>query len=380
MHTTIKNLFGLIPGVYSYNITSKFKSLTPKKLLVVLTYKCNSRCIMCNIWKMKPNQELSIKEWKKILNDPIFSNIEKLNITGGEALLSPNCLPLIQLFIKNMPKLYYIDIVTNGFETNLIKIKIATIAAICKNKNISFSVSVSLDGIEKTHETIRRIPYAFKKNQKTINILQKMQKKYNFSLSVGSVVMKQTLSEVHKLTHWAKKHNIKQYFQLVGFHGTFVNNLDTKNTINFTIADKPKLLNLLNTLGTLKNWKDLNAYYWKDMYFMYKYNLPRSSPCPYIYDEFYIDATGDVYYCLSEKSIGNVKNKSSVSEIYFHPKNLKFRKRMQKTSCLFCNSDCNVRKALAYDFKKYMWFYITGIPWYGLPFHIRQIKNHLHKK
>jgi len=115
---------------------------------------------------------------------------------------------------------------------------------------------------------------------------------------------------------------------------------------------------------------------------MYKYQQPRSTPCPFLYDEFALDALGNVYYCLSENTIGNVKNSagnSPISDIYFHPKNIQYRTYIKKYCCSTCNSECNVRKAIAYDFKKYIWFRITGTPWYGVKFHIRQIKTHIQK-
>ncbi|HEX8923140.1 MAG TPA: SPASM domain-containing protein, partial [Patescibacteria group bacterium] len=81
-------------------------------------------------------------------------------------------------------------------------------------------------------------------------------------------------------------------------------------------------------------------------------------------DEFVIDGLGDVYYCLSVKPIGNlIKEKKTVSQIYFDPKNISFRKSLIKTSCKKCNSGCNAVGSLTYDFKKLLWFKVTGKIW-----------------
>lgn len=376
----MQKLKAFIPGIFSYNITSRFKPLLPRKLIVVLTYRCNSRCIMCNIWKMKPHKELSLEQWGKILKDPLFKHIEKINITGGEALLSPMAIPFIQLCMATMPKLWYIDMVSNGFETELIRNKVEEIVKLSNSRGISFNISISLDGVDKKHEEIRRIPHAFKRVAKTILALQLLQKQYPFSLSIGSVVMRQTLSQAQKLKYWSIQHRASQYFQIVGFHDSYVHNAENETDVNFTEKQKHQLLQLLETLGKSKNWKDIEAYYWKDMYFMYKNGTPRSTPCPFLYDEFAIDALGNIYYCLSEKSIGNVKRTRSgtrVSEIYFDPKNIQYRNYVKQYCCPTCNSKCNVRKAIAYDFKKYAWFRLTGIPWYGIPFHSKQLQHYL---
>jgi len=382
MKHIIKRIKELIIGIYSYNILSKNNILPPKRLLLVLTYRCNSRCIMCNIWKMKPKKEMSLNQWKKILEDPMFQHIEKINITGGEALLSPNCIPIIELLVRNIPKLSYIDIVSNGFATELIRKKVQSMLTICKKNNIIFSISISLDGIGMKHEELRGIPNAYNLVMASILKLKELQKQYPFSIVVGSVLMKQTVSEIEKLQAWSKQNNIPQCFQVVGFHDTYVDNLNKQKDIIFSKQNNKKILRLFETLGKPKNWKDIISYFWKDMYFMYKYQVPRSTPCPFLYDEFAIDALGNVFYCLSEHGIGNIKDTTSVSpvsDLYFDPKNIQYRNYIKTHCCPTCNSECNVRKAIAYDFKKYIWLLITGTPWYGISFHIKQLKQHIRK-
>ena len=151
-------------GIYEYNVLSHFRPLPPKEMIINLTYWCNSRCVMCNIWKMKPKNELSFEEWEKALNDPIFSNIEALTISGGEATMHPKFLEIIELFIDYMPKLYSLGLITNGFMTDFIVQRVEKLAQVCQDRGIHLSLSVSVDGAEKMHEDIRRIPDAFKKS------------------------------------------------------------------------------------------------------------------------------------------------------------------------------------------------------------------------
>jgi len=324
---------------------------------------------------MKPLHELSVSQWKKLLHDPIFHHIEKISITGGEALLSPHIIELIELYIQRIPKLYHVDIVSNGFASELIRDKTIKIATLCNEHHINFSISISLDGIGKKHNEIRRIPLAFQKVSKTIHILKNLQNTYSFSLSIGSVVMKQTVSQIQKLQNWASKNSIPQYFQPVGFHKAYLQNLDEKNTTDISDREKEQFLHFLKIKGKRKSWKDIEAYYWKDMYYMYKNNNPRTTPCAFLHDEFAIDAIGNVYYCLSEKSIGNILPSYSITNIYFNPKNIQYRTFIKNNKCSHCNSDCDIRKAIAFDAKKYLWFFITNKPWYGIRFYCKKLNN-----
>ena len=163
---TVQKCLSIVADIANYHITSRFVPLPPKRVLIALTYWCNSRCIMCNIWKMRPKNELSLTEWSSIINDPIFKNIEALDITGGEPTLRKDFIQILTLFIQSMPKLHTVTLVSNGFSTTHIVTTVERLAIICRQYNIHLSVNISIDGVGEMHQTIRRIPNAFKKSTK----------------------------------------------------------------------------------------------------------------------------------------------------------------------------------------------------------------------
>lgn len=355
-----------IRGVYEYNIVSQFKNLPPKAVLVSLTYWCNSQCIMCNIWKMKPKNELSLEEWKRILQDPVFQHIERCGFTGGEMTLHPKLVELISLFITSMPKLRKITLVSHGFMTSLVVARVKEIAALCYQKNIELSISISLDGVGKMHEKIRRIPQAFEKATATLFELKKISRQYGFWVGSGSVILRQNIAEVEKMEQWYKDNNIEGTFQIVGFHPTYLRNLDIKNDVDFKSAEQQQLEKFMKKMSKPKSWKDVRSYYWRDLLGMYRDGNARTTPCPFQYDQFAFDSFGDIYYCFSSPKIGNLRGDKTVSDILFDPKNLAFKKRMGQTLCGRCNSGCDIERAIKRDLKKYLWYRLTGRPWYGI--------------
>lgn len=363
----MKKAWASLRGVYEYNVLSRFRPLPPKEMIINLTYWCNSRCVMCNIWKMKPKNELSFQEWEKAMEDPIFRNIEALTISGGEATMHPKFLEIIELFINSMPKLYSLGLITNGFMTDFIVGRVEKLAQVCQDRGIHLSLSVSVDGDGKMHEDIRRIPDAFKKSTATLLAFKKMQERFkNISVGSGSLILKQNLFDLEKTEQWFKNNKIPLNFQIVGFHETFVRNLDTQKDVDFETKQKHKLFEVLEKLSKMGSIRNLRSYYWRDLLHMYRDGKSRSTPCPFLKDQFVIDSFGDVYYCLSERAIGNFRGGKRISDIYYNKDNLQFRKNMPKTSCVKCNSGCNVGYALAKDAKKYLWFRFSGRPWYGV--------------
>ena len=314
---------------------------------------------------MRPKNELKLKEWKKIFKDPIFANIKRCDLTGGEISLHPQLPQTVELIINSMPKLRKLTMVSHGFMTKKIVKQVVKIAKICNQHGVELSVSISLDGVGKMHEKIRRIPNAFKKTAATLFELKKLSKKYGFWVGSGSLILKQNLPEVDKMKKWYKDNQINGTFQIVGFHDTYVNNLDTKKDVNFENKELDHLTSFMEDMSRPKSWKDFRAYYWKDLLNMYRHGKPRTTPCPFQYDQFAIDSFGDVYYCFSERKIGNCRDKQTVSEILFSSKNKKFKQKMLKTSCLGCNSGCDVERSIPRELKKYLWFRLTGKPWYG---------------
>jgi len=356
----------LIFGFFLYNFSFLFPRHKPKRVLVALTYHCNSRCIMCNIWKMIPKNELSLDEWSSMFSDPLFSDIETLDITGGEAFLAKGFIKKITLFLEKMPKIKRVTIVSNGFSTNLIVKRIKKLVKLLNSRGITLNISISLDGTEKMHETIRRVPQAFKKTTSTILKLKKLEQNHsNLSVSVGSLIMHQNLDSIEEVISWLKNNKIDYGLQIVGFHDTYVDNLDTEDSTDFQKRDKSKLFTLLKDLSKPTSWRDVRSYYWRDLLAMYKDKKRRTTPCPFLQDQLAVDSLGNIYNCFSTSAVGNIRNKQTPSDIYLSPKNLKHRKKMWNAVCKKCNSGCSASEATAKDFKSYLYFRLTGKPFYG---------------
>lgn len=363
MKKKIKKIIYILTGVFEYNFSSLFNYLTPKKVLINLTYKCNSRCVMCNIWKRKKTKEIGIQNWKKIVTDKLFKKIKVITFSGGEAMLQKDFLKITNLFITQSPKLEEIILITNGLLPNHILQTVKLLIEQCTKKNINLHVTVSLDGTGKMHDFTRGITGAAKKSKETLLRLKKLKEKYEFSLGSASLILKQNLNKVQEIKNWFEKHKINHSFQIVGFHNTFIKNLDTREKVDFTKKTERKLLSVLANLAsqTKLNRQWFKTYYWKDLYEMYAHKKNRTTPCPFLKDQLAIDCIGDVYYCLSQNKIGNfLKEKRSILEIYKDPKNLSFRKKLNNGPCLKCNSGCDVNEALAKDLKKILFFKFTG--------------------
>jgi hypothetical protein len=198
---------------------------------------------------------------------------------------------------------------------------------------------------------------------------------------VGSVITRKNLYHLQELQAWCAERGIEVGFQLVGFHETYVANVEQQGELDFDQADREYLFQLLEQLAGDRSPSNFMAYYWDDMLRMYRDGRSRQTPCPFAVDSFVLDAYGDIYYCLSERKIGNCLSAQSqqqapqgggvpnnriesrtagpCSAIYYDPRNLAFREQMTRSSCLQCNSACFVNVGIKKDLKKYLGFLLS---------------------
>ncbi|HWS48760.1 MAG TPA: radical SAM protein [Candidatus Methanoperedens sp.] len=354
----------LLDGFFRYNIQSKFFPLSPRSLMINLTYKCNSRCVMCNIWKIRPKNEITYEKWQELMKDNIFSDIRNLTISGGEPVLYTDYVKSVKLFVDSMPKLRRLVLNTNGFLPKIIEESIREIAKYCVKRKIKVAVSVSVDGVGSVHDKLRRIPEGFKKATETINRLKKICNEFDISVGVSTVIMRQNVKSYWEMKKWLQKNEINGGFQIVGFHKDFLKNKSQEKKIGINSMVKNDFLEVLGDVRNSRNKFSLIRYYWDDMIQMYGESSYRSTPCPFLKDDFVIDSLGDVYYCLSVRPIGNfLKEKRSVGKIYFDKKNILFRKNLPRRDCQNCNSGCNVTNGIAFEAKRYIWYKLTGSLW-----------------
>ena len=94
----IKQLIGLSLNILKSNFGELKK---PYKLNFCITYKCNSRCKTCNIWKINAKNELSIDEIKLFADKNRY--FKWIELTGGEVFLRNDFVDIIKTFKASNP-------------------------------------------------------------------------------------------------------------------------------------------------------------------------------------------------------------------------------------------------------------------------------------
>ena len=177
------NAISKIPSYYLFRTMGWPKKL-PLNLTLSISFKCNSRCKTCNIYK-KSSDELSLAEWKRI-----FKSVGKspfwVTVSGGEPFLRSDILEIVcALYDHCRPSI--INIPTNGILMKQIPRIVEKIALHCKKTQIV--INLSIDEIGERHDAIRGVRGNYSKAQETFRRLKDL-KKPNLSIGIHSVISK----------------------------------------------------------------------------------------------------------------------------------------------------------------------------------------------
>ena len=122
------------------------------------TLTCNAKCKHCgsSAEKKKYDGELTTEEiksaFKQIANDMDASKI-LINVTGGEPLVRQDLCEVMEYATNELG--FHWGMTTNGIllnDENIQKLRKANME----------TISISIDGLEKTHDTFRGVPGSYK--------------------------------------------------------------------------------------------------------------------------------------------------------------------------------------------------------------------------
>jgi Fe-coproporphyrin III synthase len=153
-------------------VESNFRRLRfPFKLSFVVTYRCNLRCEICNIWK-KPRQddELSLGEIESFFEQA--NQFSWVGITGGEPFLREDLFPIIDCIAGNCSRLSALHFATNGQLTGAVVNLVQKFHR--RYPKIRLVLSVSIDGPTALHDRIRGANGAWDNAVRTFKELKRL--------------------------------------------------------------------------------------------------------------------------------------------------------------------------------------------------------------
>ena len=307
---------------------------------VIVTYRCNAKCTMCNRYKCpsSPAEEISIETIKKL--PPMYFT----NITGGEPFIREDLEEIVSVLKEKSDRSV---ISTNGFFTD-------RILALCK-KHPDIGIRISIEGTEKTNNEIRGLEDGYQKGYQTLVKLKEMGIK---DIGFGMTVQDRNANDLVAL--YDVSDELGMEFATASLHNSFYF-VESNNIIKDREMVAKNFENLINKLLRSNSPKKWFRAYFNHGLINYIYGQERLLPCDMSFDTFFIDPYGDVMPCNGTKEkmvMGNLNN-STWDEVWESNQAEGVRKCVKN-----CDRKCWMIGSASPAMHKYIWIPGFWVAWH----------------
>jgi radical SAM protein with 4Fe4S-binding SPASM domain len=328
---------------------SNFNLSKPYKLTFAVTYKCNYRCLHCNIWKKKPKNELTLDEISEFSKK--YPYFKWFNLTGGEPFLRRDFVDIIKALKGNSADFIIFNMITNGFNPNYIYEKSKEIVELKIPRTI---IGVSLDGYKELHEKIRGIKGSFGKAIETFLLLRNLSKESrNFRTYFGYTISPWNVGNFLKT--YFKVKSIVEDLSLDDFHiNVYHVSPHYYSNINIKFFGwKEDVQREVELISSLKPYIKTNPVNFLDNLFLrnlVKFLRTNKSPysCKALTSSVFIDSVGDVYPCsIWNVRLGNLREANyDLEKILKNKETRKLRVLIRKLKCPNCWTACEAYQTI----------------------------------
>lgn len=211
-----------------------YKRPRPHWLTIFITDACNARCEHCFYWEdlNSGRNELTLDEYKQLFSSMPW-RLRTIRLSGGEPFTRRD-LPDFYLHLDREDKTRKLSIPTNGM---LECIKPLTKMLESSTRRTILNISVSLDGLQKTHDRFRRVRGGFDKAIQNLRTMVTLSQRYPFfEVSVGTTITRANVEELPELVRFLKeKVGIKNHgFDFIRSTTTDLFNIEPSIVADFT--------------------------------------------------------------------------------------------------------------------------------------------------
>jgi MoaA/NifB/PqqE/SkfB family radical SAM enzyme len=286
-----------------------------------ITWKCNSRCKMCNIWRERSFKEISPELVAKIFSDKLLRKTRLVKVTGGEPTLHSRLPDVIKVISDSCDAKIAIN--TNGFPFERIK----KVTERCLDIRDDLIFSIGLDGIGDTHNYIRGRD-CYSEVMKSIDYFDELRDSKNVLYRFSFTITPWNYRDLPKVVELARRR--KTY---IGFRVIHLDKLYRNEDLNLSEGFIEEVKPIIEEVG--------------DNYFKRKIGeTNKAVRCFAFINSVFIDPDGNFHPCLYRGSEGS----GSLSEIWNNKRGRIIRKTIKK--CKNCWSDCQSIPNIIAEFGK----------------------------
>ncbi len=330
----------------------------PQVINLPITEVCDSQCVMCNVWRAGKTDAFDKESTHKLFSQKGFKKVQHIGLSGGEPTLNENLLDVVDELLDCLPKLQTLSVTSHGYHTDKHALVLPQIKEKCANRNISFSLNISLDGYEKAHQKVRRIEGAFEKAVKTANLARDLGINVQFQCTISP----ENVFNIVLVREFA----IDNGFEIIFRIASYIARLSNENLIeriSLNEQQKSFVSDFLTSERTLFAANSLSRrLFYFDLAKRLDNGAKRAAPCAFQDKGLFVSPDTKIYNCSrSEKELLFSDKENIAIELDSSKNNQLVQELIQKT-CVDCYHDQNGR----WPYWKYFTVHQKIYPWLQL--------------
>jgi MoaA/NifB/PqqE/SkfB family radical SAM enzyme len=338
--------FKFAASVLRYNFVP---AQLPYKAILLVTWRCQARCLMCNIWKKEKQNELTLDEWRTFFQRN--SHLKWLTLSGGEPFLRTDLEQIIRAALRYCPGLYYINMPTNALSPDLVQKTIESILPLGIPK---FVLSISLDGPEEVHDKLRGISGAWRRAIKLLAWAKSVEKdnKSRFSVILEHTLLPDSYGRFDEMVAQVQKEvgtvgvndfmvtigsSSKHYYGNVAGHDQACRTRDDQHL-------ETAIHQIIEARRRNASWHFIHLFQQYFLRMAVQYIRTKNPPmrCRATRSSVFIDPCGIVYPCNSySRTLGSLReNDYSIKKLFFGNNMTQIRADIDLLKCGGCWTPC----------------------------------------
>lgn len=319
----------------------------PSFCTFLVTWRCNAKCKMCEIWRKSNQEEMTLKQIEVLFSQ--LKRLDGIRISGGEPFLRSDLTCLVNI-IQHKVNPSVVHITTNGLLTERI---VEFVKSIDKPDRIHFKISI--DAVGEKHDDIRGVRGAYKKAMDTLFALSQMRANYGFYLGIDQTIVESDTESILALRAVCNDMDIDLY-QVIAYGETALYKegdglclLPTKSTEITTFGEFSRE-ELKRVLALMEESADrigdfterlIKRYYLRGLGNRLLWGRAKPNPmCVALNNHLRILPNGDVPICLYDSTIVGNLTEINFKELWFGNQIEKYRERV--SGCAGCWAGCEV--------------------------------------
>lgn len=335
---------------FAFMLARNFRPVRlPYKAILLVTWRCQARCLMCNIWKKDKKDEFSLDEWIIFFRrNPHF---RWLTLSGGEPFLRHEVPQIISAALASCPDLYYINMPTNSLAPDLVQKTIESILLLGVPR---FVLSISLDGPEDVHDKLRGVPGAWRRAIGLLNWAKKLEKekKPAFSVVIEHTLLPESYGRFDEMIARVQQEvigiTVRDFMVTIGsvsqhYYGNSVGGaLDERVRLDQSLENALLQVIAARQKNTSLQFVSLFQRYFLQMALKYIHTRKPPMHCRAARSSVFIDPCGIVYPCNSyTRPLGSLRqNDYSVEKLFAAADMQQMRADIDRFKCGGCWTPC----------------------------------------